>query len=395
MPTKTTISRRTFTKPEKTAEDLCQGLAGQNYTNAIGFVSCSPESRYRDLISKLERDLPFPVVGGTTWAFPLAPHDEDLTASLTVYYQNDLKHAVCLSPILDDKNAREQMTCLYRNCLDKLGAEPKVIFAIMPILENMGADLYLRPLFEAVGEVPVFGGMVSDDFGSDRAAVLAEGQAWRDRLALIALGGDIEPVMSVRCELTGFSDYQPVVTEARGQIVRRVDGRTFADYVRRLNIDPEAWDLMSDWPMSVQVWGGLSEIDGQPEAADLIRLDPVDGSGTFLRDIPEGARICLCGLTKRNVIDSGRSCLTELSEKIDRQRARGREVSFLFVVSCLSRYYAMVGDERSVSAQVMSKLPENIGCFAYYGCNEICPTTDPEGRLFNRSHCNSIIACGI
>jgi Uncharacterized conserved protein len=394
MPTKTTISRRTFNKPDQTADDLCQGLLNQDLPNAVGFLSCSADAAYRDLISKLDRDLPFPIVGGTTWAFPAATQDEDLTATLTVFYQNDFKRAICLSPLLDENISHDQMTGLYQKCRDQLGTAPKLLLVFMPLLENSGADLYLGPLFEAAGETPVFGGMVSDDLGSDRAAVLAEGQAWPDRLVLVALGGDIDPIISINCQLTIFSDHRPTVTEARGPVVRRVDGRPFADYARRLNINPDSWDLMSDWPLSVQIWGGLSEVDGHPEVADLIRIDPAEG-GFFARDIPEGSRICLSGLTKNNVIDSALTCLEDITDKIRQKKAEGREISLLLVIPCLSRYYAMVGDDRWVDGLIKSKLPEHLNVFSFYSYNEIGPSIDRQGRLFNRTHSGSVIVCGI
>ena len=389
MMTMTTVSR-SF-KAETIAGDLIRDLPASP-PNALGLLSCSPETDCRAMIARLQASLPFPVVGGTTWALPFESHDEEVSASLTVIDRPDVNFAVGVSPVLDPADCRRQMTELYRDCEARLDRRPKMLLVFLPVIPGLMPDRYLPHLFEAAGNLPVFGGMVSDDYDTyiDRAAVLAEGRGFSDRMALVALGGDIEPVFAARCSLNAVTDY---TAEVDGYTIRRVDDMSFCDYLSRQGFDPSNEELSSGWPLSLDIRGRHAPVEGLDDACDLVRLNPADGSGTLAGLVPLGAGIRVGVLNKGNIIKTADDCLADILARIKDGQARGYRYSLLFCLPCVARYYALVGDDNKEGERIKAACRENLTLVGYYGFNEVCPVHLPYGGRENRVLNYSIVMC--
>ena len=391
---RSTLSATTgYGSAEKMFQHLVRQVPNNVSGNALGIFTCSPDVSHASLVRRLQAHYPFPIIGGTTLADPFTPREADVAASLVVIGRPDIKYAISVSEPVDESICRGRMDRLYRDCVAKLeGESPKLFMIIMPILPNLHAERYLPDIFELAGEVPVFGGMVSDDFNSDQFAVFVDGEAYQDRMVLVGLGGDVRPVFGTGFELTVLSDYSPTVTETEGNVVKRVDDIRFCDYLRKVGF-PDGDEVISDFPMYIKVRGRLSERDGIAEACALIKTNPEDGSGSFSSAIPEGCKIDAGFLTKEDVIRSTRLCLDELLGKMRSKQENGYVFSAVFCLTCIARYFAMMGHDNIESELLGKKLPDSLSLYGYYGFNEICPTTDKRGMLFNRSHSDSIVLC--
>ena len=387
-------STKSFNKVDKMTQDLLNELPVEYMSDSIGFLSCDPGAAYIELLERIQEKTPFAIVGGTSLASPLCPREEEVGATLTVFSSNRIRFAASLSSPLGGDCAA-QMKSLYEDCVAGLGTEPKLFFIIMPIVPDLAADRYLSELFALVGEIPVFGGMVSDDFDAQRSAVFFNESAYSDRIALIAFGGDVRPALGVGCSLTMLSEYAPTVTETDDHVIRRVDDMTFCDYLRKLGFDPDDPRIMSDWLLSISVQGHFSDIDGIAECSVLVDIDPREGSGLASCRVPEGTRIGMGFLSKSDVLKSAEGCLDRVANEIDLVRNDGYEYEMAFCVSCVSRYYALVGNSNLEGNLLKSRLPSGIPMFGYYGFNEICPTRGKDGSLFNRPHGESLVVCVI
>ncbi|UQZ87719.1 hypothetical protein C4J81_00185 [Deltaproteobacteria bacterium Smac51] len=387
-----TFSRH-YRLADKIVDDLLQPLP-EGFEGSVGLLSCAADAPYREIVAKLADRAEFPVVGGTTLAMPFTPRDEDVSATLAVLPAG-MRASVAISDPLTPAEGQAQMRKLHEDCLAGLEGEAVLLLAFMPMLCSPEADSYLPELFRAAGETPVFGGIVSDYLDSDDAAVFAGGQCHRDRFALVGLAGDFKPLFSAACELTVLSESKPVVTEARGNIVQQVDNIDFGTYLRRVGIECGQGDLTFDWPISVLVEGRASEIDGVPEVRMLTGLTDGGQSGVFSNIIRPGARISMGMLNRSNILNSAQKCLDDISAKIEEERAGGLDYSLLFSVICVGRYFVTVGADNEEGRIISQKLPPGLKLFGFYGYNEIGPTLDREGKIFNRSHGESIIVCAI
>lgn len=384
-----------FEHPERMCEDLIAGLPADLGPESVAFLSASSQAKYKELMPLLQSRLRCPVVGGTTLSDPFAPHGGDVGASLAILRRPGMKHAVSLSAPIHELNEKEQMGVLYRDCMDRLGCEAKMIFLIIPVIRHLSAGRYLPHIYELAGDVPVFGGMVSDDFDSDKFAVFAEGAAYSDRMVMVAVGGDIHPVWSVACEVTRLSDFSPTITAAYNNVVYGIDDMSFCEYLRRLGFHDDI-KLLADFTLAILITGGVSVHDGVPEITHLAATDPVLGCGIFGSEVTPGCRITLGHLTRDDIVSSTRACLDNLLDGMRREREKGRDFGFVFCISCLGRYFALMGSPENVEADMIARtLPDGLPLFGYYGFNEVCPTRHKTGEILNRAHSDSIIMCAL
>lgn len=394
MPAFTNLTR-SFTNVKRMVDELSQGISGQDLPNAIGLLTCFSEIDFEELVSGLADTLNFPVVGGTTWASPFAPREDEVSASLTVLYGEDIRHSINVSaPLERGGNMHNQMSELYDGCLDRLDGPPKMFLIFIPLAHDMDmSHPYLPCLFELAQDVPVFGGMVSEDFGTGRAAVLAEGRAYNQSAALVAFSGDINPVFAVGSELDTKSVYAPVVTKAENNIVYKVDDMTFCDYLESLNFVPDDSKVHMDWMVSAILEGKSSKIDGRPDICELSYVRTADGSAAFSTTIPVGVKIRLGALTKNNVLKSAEMAMKEINQKVEAQKEEGAKHNVFLAISCLSRYYAQVGDDNLEGEQLKALAPEGLPTFGFYAFKEICPTLNRKNKTFNRTHNESLALC--
>lgn len=306
---------RYFENTEKMCRDLLATLPSDLGPECLGFLTASSQSQHSRLLPELQRLVSFPVVGGTTLVSPFGESDGETAANLTVLRKPGVKYVAVLSEPLREFDEKRQMARLMERCRTRLGAEAKLYLVVMPILRHMSANRYLKPLFAMAGDVPVFGGTVSDDFQADKFAVFAEGASHADRMLLVGIAGEVEPVWSVGCEVTPLSDVAPTVTASYNNVIYGLDDMTFCDYLRKLGLSHDIKN-MADFSLALLVSGGISVHDGVPEVAHLAATDPGLGCGIVTSDITPGCCVTLSHLTRDNILSSAQRCLDKLSRKM-------------------------------------------------------------------------------
>lgn len=384
---------RYFENTEKMCRDLLASLPSDLCPECLGFLTASSQSQHSRLMPELQRRVPIPVVGGTTLVSPFGGQEGETAAHLTVLGRRGVKYAAVLSEPLREFDEKRQMARLVERCRTRLGAEPKLFLVVMPIVRHMSANRYLKPLFEKAGDVPVFGGMVSDDFRADNFAVFAEGASHADRMVLVGVSGEVEPVWSVGCDVTPLSDMAPTVTASYNNVIYGIDDMTFCDYLRKLGL---AHDIksMADFSLALVISGGISDHDGVPEVVHLTATDPALGCGIVTSDITPGCRVTLGHLTRDAIHSSARRCLDDLSRKMKQREEQGYTFGGIFCIPCLGRYFASAEDaHHAEGGLIRDAFPPEIPLFGYYGFNEVCPTAYRSGNLLNRAHSDSIALC--
>lgn len=367
-------------------------LRGVNPKNALGVFTATPDSDYEDALEQAARRLPFPIIGGTVLANPFETSDVPFMESLDVLAKEGLRHAIALSDVVDEDRAEEQMRRVYRDCMEGLGGEAKLFLLMAPIFPNMNIDPFLTALLRHIGDIPVFGGMMSNDFRSERSAVFHGGKAYRDRLVLVGLGGDFAPVFGMSRRITVLSDYAPIVTEVRDNIIIRVDDMPFTGYMKKLGFGPEA---LADFPITVRVRHPGEGLDGLPDIRALVAMDEESGTGTLDSAVRPGCSIALGFLTRRDILDSTTECLDQLLAAMRSEEESGRRFSSVIAVSCLSRYYTMFGHGNIEAAQLRNRLPAGMTRLGFFGFGEFCPSPSGDGRILNGKHGQSLGLCAI
>lgn len=394
-----------FNNVEKIATDLIEGLDKKFSNNAIGFLSCDSRIDSAKLIAILHRELAFPVVGGTTLTLPLAENEDEISASMTVIEKDKVHYHIAITDTLKEEISDQQMEQLYEECITGLDGEPRLLMPFIPRISGMMTDKFISSLFRKAGKIPVFGGLTTDDLETTKAAVLANGEAYSDRMVLVAIGGAIRPVFSVGSQLTIMSEYAPSVTESDSNIVKKVDDMTFCEYMKQIGIAPEdrvngVDALVQYGPLPVRLRNKLDDDDGIPEIRCISYTNIQEGSVAFSSNLPVGTRVNIGIIDKSDVTESSKNCLTDLLDKIEQNeketyKDENYKYGVLFCLPCVARYFAMVGGENLESKYLRNEIPKTLVTSSYYAFCEIGPTQGKEGEIHNRSHNASIVMCAI
>lgn len=380
-----------FEKPVSPLEDLNL----ENPDAAVAFLACNPEGDYANFAATLSLTMAVPVVGLTTVGQPFDTGSEPFGSHISFMGKKNTNRSIVASEPLDPAKSREQMADLYNRCVAGLTDEPKLFLLFTPLLPNLFIDEYLFPLFELCGKVPLIGGMASDDIRSTRTATFAFDKAYKDRMVLMALSGDVRPAFGIGCEITSPGGYTPVVTKADKNVIYMVDDMTFAEYMKKMGFGPE--EATRDFPLSIRLHRPGSPMDEEyPNVSSVVEINEQDGSGTLANMIETGSVISAAYINRDNIENSTRNAVAKLKDEMAAIGRDGYKFDTLFAVSCVARYYTMLS-QPNVEAEVLNEELTDTGMagFGFYAFKEIGPVPDGSGGLKNERHGQSIVLCAI
>lgn len=391
-----------FDSPELLVNELLANLKEYDPANSIGIFICDSKVDCPNTLSLLQNKVPFPLVGGTALALPFSnQHNDEISASLMVLSKKGLKYSVSVSEPLDQFKAQEQMKTVYEQAKKDLGEAPKLIIPFFPCMPGVITDAFISVLFNLAENVPVFGGVITNDLISTQAAVFANGQCMKNRLALLVMGGDIKPVFAASNVITKMVEYAPVVTKSNGSIVSCVDDISFCDYMKSLGLSPEDRingidALMQYGPIPVQMQRKDKVDDGVPEVRCISFTNIDEGSVAFSGCVPEGTRVSVGILHKEDVDQSAKLCMEQLKDRMQVNSREGYEYSAMFCISCVARYFVLVGGDNTERSLLNEWQSNNHPAIGYYAMCEIGPTfAVTDNQLINRSHSASIVMCAL
>lgn len=304
-----------------------------------------------------------------------------------------LSFSIAVSDRITPESGDDLIEKVYAEARNGTDNQPRLILAFMPIIADLTANRFMPRLFELAGDIPVFGGMALDGFDSRNYGVFAGGAAHSDRIVLVLLGGEIDPVFSVGCSVTETGSYSPVVTEAERNVVYKVDDISFCQYLNRLGFSGHVAKLR-DFPLCIVVNDDKqSPVDGIPIITHLAATNTDDGSGIFANDIPVGSSIRIGVVTRDDLASSSQSCVSSITREIRKREENGYAFSLAFCITCLGRYFALLGGENIDGEAIRSSPLGNMPLFGYYAYNEVCPSVAENGMSFNRTFSDSIAIC--
>lgn len=366
---------------------------------ALGILYCDSSIKYEELVQKLAGQVPFPIVGGTTMGFPMANQPGDLSAQLMVVHREGLRFSVAVSEKLDISRHAEQMQGLYAAGRSALDDDPKLVMIFLPLMPHVRVSRFIDDIFDCAEDVPVFGGVATNDLISTKPAVFYGGQVYREHMILLMLSGDVRPVCASANQVTPMVEYAPVVDKSCENEVLQVNGTTFCDYMRTAGIDPEdrvsgVDALMQYGPIPVIVENGDSSETDVPEIRCISYTDPEKGSAIFSASVEEGTKMYMSILRKEDVKDSVAECLRKLKKRMEPAKQEGYQYSAFFCVTCVARYFVQVGGTDVECKFLMDNIPHECGRIGYYAFCEIGPTyRTKDGKIINKSHSASITMC--
>ncbi|AEF81928.1 FIST signal transduction protein [Leadbettera azotonutricia] len=363
--------------------------------NSLGILFCDADCDGAALSAELEKLLGITVGGMTTLAELENSGCLDGALVLIVLTADDCFFSPAVSTSLIGNNYEEKMVAAYEasaHGVSGFGEKPAFIFAFCPSGMSFSGDKYPDVLSKAAPNVPIIGGVSSDDYDYKRARVFLSGKAYLDSLVLISVWGRAKPIFSLRHVTSRFAERIRRVVRAEGNKVFTVGDETFVKYLEGFGLKTNVPDILlafNSYPMMLTREGG----DEIPLMRHISALDPKDGSGTFLGDVPAGSLANICLVSKKDVMAACRESMEALLEETQKQG--DYQYSTIFCISCCGR--AMIlGSDSDAEGQILSELlPKNLNLAGAYCLGEICPARYKDGEAANRFHNCSITFCAI
>jgi len=363
--------------------------------NTVGILFCYSDMDSNGLVSELSKKVGFPILGCTTIATMEHHGFHDIAAMLIVLTADDCVFATAVSEPITPENVAEQIDRACDAVCQKLGAdEPKLLFALPPYILEIMLDEYATGFNRRCPGVPVLGGLPSYNANGDENLTLFGGEAYPDRLVLLAIGGNLRPVFSVNNVCSVDADRKRKVTEAKNNTIYRVGSQTFTDYMREVGLPV---DTLTQGNATITFVSNpllLENVkDGYSFARTLHEIDLEEGSGTAIGQIPVDATISICSLHRDEIEQAAAAGLLSLKEKMAGPQDEGYSYSTVLAVSCIGRHLLMSPNNDAEVNSLLTEFPAGLTLGGFYSYGELGPQGLEETQNF--AHNESLILCAI
>jgi hypothetical protein len=381
--------------PAAAARQLAEGITGklQLRKNAVGILLCDADTDGAAVSGELKKLLGIEVAGMTTLATLDPQGHHEAAAVFTVLTADDCGFFTAVSEPLGTGAYEERILNTYRAAAPggaAAGEKPGVVFAFCPYGMPFSGDQYPNLLSRAMEQVPLMGGIASDDYDYDRARVFLSGREFKDSLVVLSLWGTVKPAFALRHVTSRFAERIRRVVDADKNVVYKVGDETFVKYLEGFGLKTDVEDPLlafTSYPMMLTREGD----DEIPLMRHISGLNHTDGSGSFLGDVPTGTLANICLISKDDIVAACRESMKALLEEAAKQP--DYEYSIVFCISCCGRAMILGRDAGAEGDILTEMLPSHLSLAGAYCLGEICPARYQEGKVANRFHNCSITFC--
>jgi hypothetical protein len=358
-------------------------LAEKQLTHSAILLFCYSEFIKSGVAEAVGNSLPAETVGCTSHYFALPGAAGDIMLTVMALTSDDVEFAAGVSEPLTGENLEGCIDALYQKTAASLNAEPAFIFALLPMLFNLGSDIMLTALDHACGGIPVFGtGALDMHIRPRHPKTIYRGSAYSDRMVLLLFKGPIKPkFFFFPFPEQGMFSQDAVITGAEGNQITDINNMPAISFVKELGLFQESKHSVSiAFPLVVDYHDGTD-----PQVVVMYSISP------------EGALICgthvqVGGTLKIGVINAD-YVLASARDMIQAVKKTGNQAGFL-MFSCFLRSVVLRGN----SLAEIELFQKEIGGFSspylfLYSGGEICPRYMESGETVNRFYQFALIAC--
>jgi len=377
----------TTTELDDTSIAVDEIIAGLDYEgkllkNTIGIVACHYEFVHTDVFKAICDSLPFDVVGAVASQLSAAGTTGTFLLAITVLTSDDVEFKKVITPSLLGDPKKTVSDSYNSSVGDK---KPALILTYAPYIIQNCSDDYVNALTEASSGVPCFGTMAVDDtMDFSRSFVLADGEYYRDQMAMVLIYGDISPKFFV----AGISENKIIdgkgalVTKSAGSIVMELNERPVVDYFNSLGLVQAGEKLysMSSLPFL------LDFNDGTPKVFRFLVMLSEQQHAICAGAMPQGSTMYIASTDASDVMSTTGEVLSRMKNQLD-------GVSVVLSYTCVGRAIAL-GSEQFKEMELMSEtLGKDVPYMSALSGGEVCPTEVLADKSINRCHNNTFVAC--
>lgn len=377
-----------------TVRDLLAGTETLQ-KNTVGILYCYSDMDVAELASSLAKSASFPILGCTSIAtMEQSRGFHDLAATLIVLTADDCSFAVAVTDPITPGNVAGQIEKACDSVRQTLGEEPKLLYALPPYILEIMLDEYSIGVNRCCPGVPMLGGLPSYNATGDRNLTIMDGEAYGDRMVLLAIGGDLRPVFSIQNVTSVDVNRKRTVTKSNGNVIYRVGDQTFTDYLRDVGLSVES---LTQGNTTITFVSNPVLVESANEGYSFVRtlheINLEEGSGTAIGQVPTGATISICTLQRNEIVQAAVAGVRALKEKMEAYKGGGYQYSTVLAVSCIGRHLLMLPNNDAEVNSILTEFPAGLSLSGFYSYGELGPQGAAQTNNF--AHNESLILCAI
>jgi hypothetical protein len=353
--------------------------------NSVAYISCFSEFIESGSLKAVTDALPCDCLAVTTQYNMANGVLGDMMMIVSLITSDTVEFSTAFTAPLTEETRDASIVAAYKDAESKLSGKPELAFVCAPLINNIGGDAMLRSFDGVSGGVPVFG-TVALDHTHDYSAtnVIYNSEVARDRLGFILMSGDIKPRFYVANMLEGrITRLNARITKSVGNVLYEINNESAIEFMKPFGMLDEQGNVIDGANITPFC---ISSDKGEPPIVRAVYATAPDGGMVCGGDMPEGSNLWIGSLDFDDVI----STTTDVIKKI----VDDGNLNGLFIYSCKGRNMAM-GTRVYAEMEAVDGVLSTCGVdyhFAHSG-GELCPVYDAEGKISNRLHNFTLIAC--
>ena len=350
--------------------------------NSVALVFCEEDTEYPKLYEKLKEKWNIPFIGSTAMAMM---NDKEgfcnVGISVLLLSADDCTFEAGISGKINLHNYEKEISEVYKPLSDKLNNEEKMVIAYSVIATSDDAvcgDDLLNAISTVNPNVPIFGGLASDNFNFTGNRIFFNETESSDGIVMLLVSGNVKPKYVSINSIENRAMFSYEITESKGNRVFKLGEYSFIDILGKENITTDKSDVLGDFLLSPFVVSKKMPNGEDVESArNLSGLNHEDGSGLFLGAMPEGSMLGV-GIINRE--DVQKSVKTALSKTLDDLDESEYTYSTFFCNTCAARFLALASNTDAEANVCLEAFPKGKAFFGLYAYGEFCPVKGSSGK---------------
>ena len=372
--------------PAVALSELLEQLDIENslFSNSAGFITCSYDYVETGMLKVICEAFPFDVVGCTTFTNANNEQSGTMLLCLTVLTADDCQFETVLTPPLTG-DLQSTVDAAFAGALSGDKSTPGVVFAFLPMIRSIGAEIILSALDKTVKGAPIFG-TTACDFDTafySNSFTIHNGECTRDCLSVLLVRGNVNPhfVVTATSE-QNLHQQQAIITSSEGSILKEVNGMNAGDYFNSIGLlQSNGIEGISSVPFVVNYNDGT-----QPVARAIYSLDE-DGSAVCGGFMPEGGTLSIGRMDVDDI-------LLTAEQSLDKLLAYDN-LCGIITFPCLGRNMVLGVNPFAEVEKVREVIGDRLPWHLAYSGGEVCPVYSENGTAINRFHNFTFIACAL
>jgi hypothetical protein len=253
-----------------------------------------------------------------------------------------------------------------------------------PHIDAVSVPQMMEQLNSVSGGVPMFGTLAcSHNLKQTENHTIWNGQAYKNTIVLLLMYGDVKPSFFITAIADGnIQTQKSEITDSDGCLLKHVDGMPILDYLVSRGISR---NTILEAPASVPLM--IDYMDGsQAVALGMYYLTP-ERYAQCVGEVPIGAKLTIGKQDYNGIMETA-----EHTIQLAIAEAEKRNGSIL-MFPCNSRYLMLAPNSEDEMQKAVGMIGSRAPYHICYSGGEICPVYDSDGKLMNRIHNFTYIAC--